>query len=108
MRESLPGVVTRRPFQGANQIAGDPSPVEVARLRLHALVVKPCDIHATGIERDVIAQRLIPPVRSRVASGDCVRPVPGNEHIEVTRFALTPRRTLVAISKPRRTSAGGI
>jgi hypothetical protein len=108
------GVATRRgcrAFERAGQIAGNPSSVEVARLRPRAFIILPRGVRSPGIERDVVAQRLITRGGRWVAPGDRVRPMPGDDRIQVPRFALNSHhvgRASLAVSNLRRTSAGGM
>ena len=63
----LPAERAGRSFERADQVGGDPASVEVALLRVDALVVQPGGVDASGVEGDVIAQRVILGRRVRVA-----------------------------------------
>jgi len=98
---SLPAAGAGRPFERADEIAGDPSTVKVTRLGLHSFLANPRRVDASGIERDVVAQRLVARRWRRVAPGDRVCPILSDQRVEVARFALelTPRQTGIARSQ---------
>ena len=52
----LPARRARAALERPAQLGGDPAAVEVAGLRLHALVAEPAGVHPARVERDVVAQ----------------------------------------------------
>jgi hypothetical protein len=70
-------------------------------LRLHPLVAHPGDIHAPGIERDVIAQRLIGRRRVAIGPRDCMNAAAVDDRVEVARgaFEFTPGRLRATVGQ---------
>src|SRR5215210_6264148 len=83
------------PLKGPIRPAVIQPPVEVALLRLHALLADPCGIHAARIEGDVVAQRFVSGRRVAVGPADSVDAPAADDRVEVVRdsFELTPCRS---------------
>jgi hypothetical protein len=97
-------------LERSDEVGGDPATVEVARLRLHPLVAHPGDIHAPGMERDVIVQRLIGRRRVAIGPRDCMNAAAVDDRVEVARgaFEFTPGRLRATVGQQSlRTSSGG-
>src|SRR5690348_17459033 len=93
----LPGQRAGRSFEGTDHVGCDPPSIEVALLSLDALVVKPRGVHASGVEGDVTAQRLIPGRRVRIAPAnrDEASPLDDRVHIACGTLEFAPGRACV-------------
>jgi hypothetical protein len=63
---ALPSAASRNTFEWTGQIGRDPTAVEIALLRLHALVIHKTGIYAIGIKRQMIAHGCIGFARRRI------------------------------------------
>lgn len=87
-------------FERSDEVGGDPATVEVARLRSHPLVAHPCDIHAAGIARDVIAQRFIGRRRVAIGPRDCMHAATVGDRVEVARRLWIHSRSMARDWRP--------
>src|SRR5215212_1057086 len=77
-----------RALERPDQVRRDPAAVEVALLRVDLLVVHPRRVDAAGIEREVVAQRLVARGRVGEAPGARADAALADDGVEVARRAL--------------------